>query len=301
MSKIAKKWLLAAASLVVIGAAVFAAVMTVYDWDFTRLSTDRIETNTYEIKEAFDSIKVNTVTADILFAASDDGICRVVCREQENMKHSVDVRDDTLVVDVEDDRKWYDYIGIHLQSSEITIYLPEVEYASLDIQSSTGAVGIPGDLKFDSADVSLTTGDVHFSASVTGNVWIHTTTGSVRVDQMSADTLELSVSTGEIVVSDVTCRVLISDGSTGDLSLKNVIASGRFSLERSTGDIIFDSSDAGEIFAKTSTGDVSGTFLSEKIFVTDTSTGDISVPGTTAGGKCEIITSTGDIRIGTAE
>ena len=48
----------------------------------------------------------------------------------------------------------------------------------------------------------------------------------------------------------------------------------------------------------TSTGDVNGTLLSEKIFITDTSTGRVSVPKTTSGGKCEITTSTGDINIG---
>ena len=60
---------------------------------------------------------------------------------------------------------------------------------------------------------------------------------------------------------------------------------------------MFDSSDAAEIFVKTSTGDVSGSLLTEKVFITDTSTGKVSVPKTTTGGKCELITSTGDIKI----
>ena len=51
------------------------------------------------------------------------------------------------------------------------------------------------------------------------------------------------------------------------------------------------------IMVKTSTGNVKGTLLSDKIFVTDTSTGRVSVPKTTSGGKCEITTSTGDIEI----
>jgi hypothetical protein len=37
--------------------------------------------------------------------------------------------------------------------------------------------------------------------------------------------------------------------------------------------------------------------LSDKVFVTKATTGDISVPNTTTGGKCEIKVTTGDIKI----
>ena len=77
MSKSAKKWLIAAASLVLVGAIMFAAVMTVYHWDFSRLSTEHFETNTCEISEEFSDIKLNTETADILFSISDDNMVRL--------------------------------------------------------------------------------------------------------------------------------------------------------------------------------------------------------------------------------
>ena len=47
----------------------------------------------------------------------------------------------------------------------------------------------------------------------------------------------------------------------------------------------------------TDTGDVKGTLLSDKIFFAETKTGRKDVPKTTAGGKCEIKTDTGDIII----
>ena len=50
-------------------------------------------------------------------------------------------------------------------------------------------------------------------------------------------------------------------------------------------------------YAVQTTGDVTGTLLTEKTFSTDTSTGDVSVPNPSSGGKCEIKTSTGDITI----
>ena len=298
MKKSTKIWLVAATSLAAIGVLMFAGVMTAYHWDFSRLSTDHFETNTYEISEEFSSIKMNTETADILFAASDDNTCRVVCYEDENMKHSASVHNGTLTVKAVDDRAWYEHIGISFHSPRITVYLPKAEYASIAVEASTGDIEISDEIRIDTAGISLSTGDI-------------------KIRNMSADILDLSVTTGEIVLSDVTCtgniiantatgdvkavntecRNFISNGSTSDVSLKNVIASEKISLERSTGDVKFDSSDAGEISVKTSTGDVRGSLLTEKVFITDTSTGDISVPKTTAGGKCEISTSTGDIDI----
>lgn len=90
---------------------------------------------------------------------------------------------------------------------------------------------------------------------------------------------------------------VISNGSTGNISLDGVIADERLSVERSTGEVEFDGCDAAEIFVKTSTGDVIGSFLTDKVFITDTGTVSVDVPKTSGGGKCEISTSTGNIKI----
>lgn len=318
MRKSANKWLIAAAILVIFGAILVAAVMTAYHWDFSRLSTDQLETNTYEIREDFKGIELNTKTADVRFAASDDGLCRVVCNEPENVKHSVSVRDDALTIRAEDNREWHEHIGNELQSPEITVYLPRAEYESLDITGSTGDVNIPKDFSFAAADISISTGSVELFSSVSGAVKIRTTTGDIRVGNLSAGALELSVSTGEIDVSDVickgdikavvttgevemknvTCQNLTSSGSTGEIELENTIAAGNISIERSAGDVELEKSDAAEIFIKTDTGHVTGSFLSEKVYITETSTGRVIVPKEATGGRCEIITSTGDIMIG---
>lgn len=96
---------------------------------------------------------------------------------------------------------------------------------------------------------------------------------------------------------NVTCRNILLNGSTGDISLKNVNAAGKISIERSSGDVVFAGADAAEIFVKTDTGNVTGALLTEKIFITESSTGDVNVPKTTTGGNCKISTTTGDIKI----
>ena len=317
MSKRTKIWLIAAASLVTIGAIIFAAAMTAYHWDFSRLSTDHFETNTYEINEEFSDIKLNTETADILFAVSDDNTGRVVCYEAEKMKHSVSVQDGTLTVSVVDDREWYEHIGISFHSPKVTVYLPKAEYASLVIKGSTGDITLPKDFTFGRMDLSLSTGHVNILASSFGLMRIETSTGDIRLQDLSAGELDLTVSTGHVDaqsvfcegnvgicvstgdtrLTDISCNSINSNGGTGSITLKNVVTEEIISIERSTGDVRFEGCDAGELEINTDTGNVTGSLLSSKVFIAHSDTGKIDVPETTSGGKCKITTDTGDIRI----
>ena len=279
MKKSTKIWLITATSLVALGCIMFSVAMTKIHWDFTKLSTVKYETNTYEVTDDFNSISMLTDTADILFVQSDDKICKVVCYEMSDMKHTTTVQNNTLTINVTDEREWYDHIGITLGSPKITVYLPKTEYDSLAIKEDTGDIEVPKDFKFGTIDIATSTGDITI-AGVT-----------------CEDDIVINVSTGKANLTDIKCKSFISDGSTGDISLKNVIATEKFSIERSTGDVKFDACDATEIWVETDTGDVTGKLLSEKIFITQTSTGDVHVPKSTNGGKCEITTSTGDIYI----
>ena len=109
--------------------------------------------------------------------------------------------------------------------------------------------------------------------------------------------LEIQEHTGKVVLENVKCRNFTSDGDTGSLVMTNVMASGEFNLERNTGDIEFHGCDAETIYVETDTGDVTGTLLTDKVFITETDTGSVDVPKSVTGGRCEISTDTGDIRI----
>lgn len=316
MRKTVKIWLIVAALLIVLGAAVFGLAAYSVGWDLTKLGGGRYETNTYEIEEKFSNISIKTDTADVVFVPSEEQTCKVVCYEEKNKKHSVSATDGVLTVNVEDTQKWYERIS-WFASEKITVYLPEREYASLVIEESTGNIGIPNDFTFKSIDVSVSTGNVTCSADATETVKIKGSTGDLRVENISAGALDLTTSTGNItllnvtcegdigivvstgktIVSDTSCKNLTSTGSTGNISLRNVIAQQTFSVQRSTGSVKFDGCDAAELEVKTTTGDVTGTLLSEKIFITKTGTGDINVPTATTGGTCKITTSTGNIKI----
>ena len=311
-------WLLIAVLLVVAGILVMGGALAANGWDFSSLGGGGLVTNTAGIGESFENISLEGGTEDVAFLPAEDGACRVVFRERENEPHTASVENGTLVIRSADTRKWYEHITLFsVGSPAVTVYLPQDAYASLSVKVSTGDVSVPGGFTFGEISLTADTGDVTCAASSEGALRIRTSTGAVRVENVSAGSAALTVSTGRItlrstacegdvevnvstgaaVLSDVTCRGLSSSGSTGSLTLERVVCSGALTARRSTGDIRFDACDAAELDVSTSTGDVTGTLLTDKVFIARSDTGRVDVPETVTGGKCKITTDTGRIVI----
>ena len=315
MDKKTVTWLVIATFLLLIGCVIFGGVMMSLHWDFSKLSTVQYETNEYNITDPFRSISVTTDTADIVLVPSET--VSVICTEQTNAKHSVSVKDGILQIEIVDQRKWYERIGINFGTAKIIVYIPQDQYETLTIKGSTGKVNIPEGYGFTMLDIHQSTGDVTCQASVAETLKIKTSTGSIHVENVHTGRLELSVTTGNIIttnvrcsgdmqvsvstgktsLTNVTCKNLTTNGNTGDIVLKNVVAEEKLTIKRTTGYVKFEGCDAAAIQVQTDTGDVTGTLLSEMVFLCETDTGRVDVPKTTAGGLCEITTDTGDIRL----
>lgn len=318
MNKTVKTWLIVAAVLVVLGGILFTGAMFANNWDFDKFSTVTYTTNTYEVNGNFNSISIDVDTTGIEFVPTDNETCSIVCFEEESVKHSATVQNGTLVIDTADTRKWYEYIiCLSFSQPKMTVYLPENEYDSLFIETNTGNITIPEDFSFKTLNIQGDTSDVNCFASVLQDIEIKLSTGDICLEAFAAGQLKLTTDTGQIQVSaadvsgdirietdtgkvnltDTSCENLFAQSDTGYITMKNVIGAGSLTAQSDTGDVRFENSDAAEISVKTDTGDVTGTLLSDKIFITETSTGRIDVPKTTTGGRCEIQTSTGDIKI----
>jgi len=310
------KWIKAAVILLCAGALICLISMAVFGFDFGNLSTGKFVTKTFDIDDDFKNISIKADVENISFVPSEDKNCKVVCYEDEKDPHNVRVEGDTLKIEKENN-KWHLNLGITLESQEITVYLPEDTYGALSIDSDTGKVEIPGDFSFDSISADLDTGDVACLADASDSIFIKTDTGYIKVSDLSANDLTLesdtgrmdifdvnisqdfniSEITGRISMENVSCRNLASKADTGSLTMTNVIAEEQFNLESDTGNIELNGCDADTIYIRTDTGSVTGTLLTEKVFITESDTGSINVPKTISGGRCEISTDTGNIRI----
>ena len=318
MKRSTKIGLIIAAALTAFGIVTVICSLMILGFDPSALVTVEYETNSYDVEDEFKDISIVANTEDIAFKHSEDGSCKVVVREESRVKHTVTVENETLTIESDNQKKWYDNIGVGFESTSITVYLPsDRAYGDLSICVDTGDTEIADGFLFDSIDISADTGDITNYAWTTGAMRFKVSTGYITVKGAHADSIDLKSSTGNITLEDVNCvdeithkcstgkarfenvncNKFTSVGDTGDITLTAVNVTELLAVERDTGDVRFNGSDAAELLIETSTGDVEGTLLTEKIFFVSRTTGDVDVPESLSGGKCKITTSTGDVRI----
>ncbi|MBR2903359.1 MAG: DUF4097 family beta strand repeat protein [Clostridia bacterium] len=314
MKKSIKVALWTALSLVVTGALVFVITMACLGWDFQKLSTTKYESNTHTVTDVFTKVKLETSTANVEIAPSQDTTCAVECFEDEKRRHEVTIEGDTLIVREKDTRAWYEHFGINFYTTKVTLYLPQSSLAEISAEVKTGNLSMHSGIDAQKVKLTTSTGDIRANGLTMAELNATTNTGKVSLGGIDASSLSVSTSTGDIDVCDVaastvsvstgTGRVSLDDfavgtldvaGRTGDIALSRVVASGTLTIDVKTGDVSFDRCDAGEIDIEISTGRVSGSLLSEKVFDVRVSTGRIDVPENGVGGTCKIRGGTGDV------
>lgn len=312
-----KKWIFSGVILLSVGVLIAVIAFAIAGADMSKLNSLKLVQNAYNISEDFDNISIEADIENINFALSDDKSCKVLCYEEEDYTHNVRVQNNTLMITKPDRNKWYLNYYFVTETPEITVYLPENYYKSLKIDSDTGDNYIPNGFSFDSISVSLSTGNITCLASANKNVDIETDTGNISLSDMNSENVKIISDTGEIEINNanlsgklyieedtgsvkmqnISCNELAWNANTGEIAMTDVIAANDFKLESDTGDIEFNSCDAETIFAESSTGNIYGTLLKEMVIIAESDTGDINIPKTFSGGRCELITDTGDITI----
>lgn len=279
MKKSVKVLLILAAIFVVSGLTAFIGVAASYNVDMTKLSTEKYETNTYEITEDFTNINVNVEMINITVMKSETETASVVCMESKKIKYDVSVSNGVLVVEVDNNRRWYDF-----------------SFESVKINSHTGDVSLTS--SSDEVNIKLSTGNIKLENINIDNASLVTATGNHYLKNVVAtNNVFIESSTGTITLNNVDCKNLTAITDTGRVKLTDVIATGRFEISTETGGVTLEDSDASKMNIETSTGSVKGTILTPKIFMARSDTGKINVPETTTGGICRIRTSTGNISI----
>lgn len=316
MKKATKIWLTVAAAFVVLGCVLVGCAFAAGGFRFDAFATERYETHTYTVKEPFSNLSVELTTAEIEFCPTDE-MCRVVCKETSSVRYSVAVENDTLRITESNTRSWYAYAGIWFELPKITVFLPEKEFRSLQLNTKTGDIAIPADFTFESIQIDGTTASVRCAATTLSEIAVRLTTGNCSLENSGAKQINLTTTTGNLTIQSLSCEnrifvktstgninltsvrgeALSAESSTGIIALEKVLIDGEMDIRNRTGDVRLQQSDAAEIAIETTTGSVRGSLCSEKLFSAQSKTGAVSVPRSTAGGKCEIITKTGDIKI----
>lgn len=227
------------------------------------------------IQESFENIRIDTKDCDVTFVPyNGTADAHVVILERENTHHDVWVEDNTLKIKMEE-RDWTDYIGIFRESMEITVYLPEAEYASVWVAADTGEIRTPaplsageiqlrsdtGAIYCDSAagkllDCITATGDIHVRGCAPVTLKVQSSTGDIYLSDVQSEEMHLQNSTGEMEIKNVVCKTMTCSSSTGDTELSQVTAEEYLQVFTTTGDVEIGNSDAGNVNIETDTGDI---------------------------------------------
>ena len=222
-------------------------------------------------------------------------------------------------------------------SLTLTVYLPEKEYEELYIRTTSGDVFVETPYTFSDAKIYGTSGDVMIENITANNVTATSTSGEVKISSINVkEDLYSNTPSGDVSLSDVTAKNITSESTSGevkivtanvkgdfrssttsgdinisnlksqdisvkstsgDVELIDTIAIGRLKAKTISGDIELDRCDGNSLNLVTTSGNVDGSLLTEKLFITDTTSGDVDVPHTSSDEKCEISTTSGDIEI----
>lgn len=273
-------------------------------FNFNEISTSDFVTHTYTVEDDFTNIIIEDAASNINFYKSNDDKCRVLCDEREKVTHTVVNENNTLTVRVKDERNWFERIniGFFVSDMRVSVYLPKNKYDSLNAASMSGDIDVANEFTFDNAKVGSISGDVSVKADVKQELNISSTSGDVIINNISAtECINASSVSGEIDLSNVKGKEIFAKTISGGVMLTDTVASQKLKANSTSGEIDLKKCDAKNIVLDTVSGEISGTLLSNKQFITETTSGTVNVPQSVSNEECRITTVSGDIYIEIAD
>ena len=237
MTRKTKGFLIAAVVLIIIGAVTFFVSMTKLNFDYSALSTEDMETQTYELENDFSNIEIKTLTSSVILLPAEDGKGRIERTAPKNLSCSVETKNGLLKVNERENRKWFEFIGIFTGSSTITVYLPKEAYNDLIITSDTGKITLTK-IQCNSFSAETDTGKVvltDFTASM--HIDIETDTGDVILERADGNTLNIETDTGNVKGSLLSEKEFITHTDTGRINVPKTTSGGKCEISTDTGNI----------------------------------------------------------------
>lgn len=316
-----KKSVRIALILIAIGLCILLIALCFSRFDFVRLMTKELETETVTVEEPFDRIVVESDARDVIVVPAANGICRVTGPVGEHIRFTADIADGELRVSSKEDRPFDMYIStVIIVNDSIRIELPQAKYSALEITCASGNVSVDPNFDFatleivsangnidsradaEALEITSASGSISVSDAALGNASIASASGRISADDLHAETFSAVSSSGDLKLSEIRCDDLRIKTASGSAKLSDVIAANLLQAETASGDVRLENCDAGSLSLTTRSGGIRGTLLSPKRFeIADVGSGRISVPADTDGGLCTLQTGSGDIRIEIAE
>lgn len=221
---------------------------------FTIIFTNKADLNfnntklVYEetIEQEFNAINISTVSLDTRIVKSIDGKANVKIYDFDDKGISVQVEDETLVID---NKNRNSYCFLCFGKREVVISLPEKEY-NLLIKSTSGDIVSKADLN--TVSIISTSGDVELNR--VKDATIKLTSGDIGIKEVN--NIEIDTSSGDVEIRKINSSVNIKTIS-GDIDIDDLTITSDSSIKVTSGDVTINKS-ANDFYvdAKATSGDI---------------------------------------------
>ena len=318
MSKAIKITVIIASILVGIGILSMGLAVAFGGMDvFMKNSKDFNVTMVSATFDEVDVLNVNGVSNDIKVIKSENNQVKVTYPVSEKFSYYVKQIDDTLQIEYDDLRHWYDYIVIFgsFRVPDLTIELPEKTFKELNIKSTSGHIeansvdslttnlkttsghievgGNAGDLtvaatsggvkvnsdtQAETAYISATSGKIEVSGNIKGDVIADNSSGGIILSDLNCDNVDAKCTSGKITADNLSVTSIKANVSSGRIDFDNVICTGDMDLKTTSGSINLDSVDAENYDLNTTSGSIKAKILSPKLYNVKSNSGSERTP-----------------------
>ena len=227
------------------------------------------------------------------------------------------------------------YIDVYLPKKDLNFLYQN--YGSLYLKNTSGDISVSDNLYFFDSELYSTSGNINFSGISQNWLTAQTASGNIVIDDFVTGNLKLSSTSGDINLTSIKVQSIDAETSSGNINGQYVTASSKSSITNNSGTITMEDGASRELSAYCSSGDIDfsslitdenlflethsgnitltgdaknlqihafdgnidATLRTEKLFSAHTVSGHVDIPesSSNAQGKCEAITTSGNIKI----
>ncbi|WP_127590270.1 DUF4097 family beta strand repeat-containing protein [Paenibacillus lautus] len=143
---------------------------------------------------------------------------KVSTKNADQVKLKVEPNGDMLVigVDVPDGIEF----GVHIMDIDLSVELPERQWAAAKIESGSGDIEI-GNMHGDAVTVKAGSGNIHVQEVNAGSLTVHTGSGDIEAMEIEAESFTLESGSGNIEAERYHSTTVNFQNGSGDVELKD--------------------------------------------------------------------------------
>ncbi len=177
---------------------------------------------------------------------------------RENENFSFEIQNGTLIIKYQDNRKWYDHIGLFFGIIEnITVTVPATIQYEYDIRTESGSIKLENLRSETSVIASASSGSIYADEVSANSFELSASSGSIRAESVNAVSSVIGTSSGSIGVEYCEGDSLSANSSSGSIHLKNVTEN-TINTKSSSGSQKFENVKTDVMKSESSSGSIKG-------------------------------------------